>query len=53
MQQDQNGICHLGRQCLIAVHVLDAMEDFRVGQVLSLVNERLTNLVVCLIIQIF
>ena len=53
MEQDQDGIGHLGRQGLIIVHVFDAMEDFRVGQVLTLVDEGLTNLIVRLIVEVF
>src|ERR1051326_990515 len=53
VEQDQDGIGHLGRQRLITVHVLEAMEDFRIGQVRALMNEGLTDLVVRLIVQVF
>src|SRR5689334_1143789 len=53
MQQDQDGIGDPGRQRLVAVQGLDAMEDFRIGQVRALMKEGLTNLVVRLVIQIF
>jgi hypothetical protein len=52
MEQNQDGIGHLGRQSLITVHPFDAMEDFRVGQVRTFMNEGLTNLVVRLIVQV-
>src|ERR1051326_2967983 len=52
MEQDQNGIGQLGRQCLVAVHPFDAMEDVRVGQVFALMNEGLSNLVVRLVVHI-
>src|SRR5262249_30895619 len=53
MEQDQDGIGDFGGQSLVAVHMLDAMEDCRVGKVFVFVNEGLTNLIVRLIIQIF
>src|SRR5690349_1441085 len=53
MEQDQDGIGNFGRQRLITVQVLEAMEDFRVGQVPAIMDEGLAYLVVRLIIQVF
>jgi hypothetical protein len=53
VEQDQDGIGHLGGQRLVAVQVLEAMEDLRVGEVRAFVNEGLTNLVIRLIVQVF
>ena len=53
MEQDQDGIGDLSRQHLITIHVFDAMEDCRIGQVRAPMNEGMTNLVVRLIVQIF
>ena len=41
------------RQRLVAVHPLDQMEDYRIREVLSLMNVCLTNLIVGLIVQVF
>jgi hypothetical protein len=52
VDQDQNGIGNFPGQSLITLQVFHAMEHFRVGQVLPLVDESLSQLVHDLIIQV-
>src|SRR5260370_9009409 len=53
VNQDQDGVGNFARQSLIALQILHAMKNLRVGQVFSLMDERLSNLVGGLVIQVF
>ena len=52
VNQDQNGVGNFSRKCLITFHVLDAVKDFRIRQVLPFMDECLTNLIGGLIVQV-
>jgi hypothetical protein len=53
VNQDQNGIRDFARKCSITVHMLDAMEDFSIREVLLLMEERLADLIGRLVVQVF
>jgi hypothetical protein len=52
MQEDQDGIGNFPREGLITLHAFDTMKDCCIGQVFSLMDISLSDLVIRLIVQV-
>ena len=52
MKLNQDGVAHFAGERAVGFVVLEPMKDFGIGQVLPLMEVRLPNLVVRLVIQV-